>query len=675
MQSEKLERIKYLVERLNEASKAYYAEDREIMSNFEYDALYDELQALEQETGMVLANSPTVSVGYEAVDELPKERHETPMLSLGKTKDREELQNWLQGNPAVLSWKLDGLTIVLSYHAGKLAKAVTRGNGEIGEVITNNAKTFVNLPMTIPYTGDLVLRGEAVISYTDFEKINSEIEDVDAKYKNPRNLCSGSVRQLNNEITAKRSVRFYAFSLVSAKGSETVGDGASAVEEVSRNGAEPDFGNSRMAEYEFLKNQGFEVVEHYLVTEATIQDTIDLFAKKIETYDIPSDGLVMTYEDIAYGQSLGRTAKFPRHSIAFKWADELRETTLKEIEWSASRTGLINPVAIFEPVELEGTTVSRASVHNISILRGLKLGLGDRITVYKANMIIPQIAENLTGSNTVEIPCTCPVCGGATEIRKLNEVQSLYCTNASCAAKQVKSFTLFVSRDAMNIEGLSEATLEKFIDMGFISEFADLFHLDRYRDEIVAMEGFGEKSYNNLVASVNQARNTTLPRVIYALGIANIGVANAKMLCKHFGYDLEKMQNADVETLSSIEGVGEVIATAYVEYMQNPENIRKIAGLMKELQVEMPVVTAGSQTLEGLNFVITGSLNHFANRNDLKDLIEERGGKVIGSVSTKTTALINNDVTSNSSKNKKAKELGIPILSEEEFLTQYGITL
>jgi len=660
MQSEKVERIKYLVERLNEAAKAYYAEDREIMSNFEYDALYDELQALEQETGMVLANSPTVSVGYESVDELPKERHETPMLSLDKTKDREALQNWLQGNPAILSWKLDGLTIVLSYHAGKLAKAVTRGNGEIGEVITNNARTFVNLPMTIPYTGDLVLRGEAVISYSDFEKINAEIEDVDAKYKNPRNLCSGSVRQLNNEITAKRSVRFYAFSLVSAKGAD---------------GEEFDSHNSRMYEYDFLKSQGFEVVEHYLVTEENIQDTIDLFAKKIETYDIPSDGLVMTYEDIAYGQSLGRTAKFPRHSIAFKWADELRETTLKEIEWSASRTGLINPVAIFEPVELEGTTVSRASVHNISILRGLKLGLGDRITVYKANMIIPQIAENLTGSDTVEIPRHCPVCDGLTEIRQVNEVQSLYCTNPACAAKQVKAFTLFVSRDAMNMEGLSEATLEKFIDMGFLHEFADLFRLERYREQIVSMEGFGEKSYNNLIAGVNQARNTTLPRVIYALGISNIGVANAKVLCKYFAYDLEKMQTADVETLSSIEGVGEVIATAYVEYMRNPENIRKIAELMKELTVEIPVVEEGSQTLEGFSFVITGSLNHFANRNDLKDLIEEKGGKVIGSVSAKTTCLINNDVTSNSSKNKKAKELGIPILSEDEFLTQYGITL
>lgn len=652
MQSESLERIKYLVDTLNQAAKAYYAEDREIMSNLEYDTLYDELQKLEQKTGIVLTNSPTVSVGYEAVDELPKERHESPMLSLGKTKSREELLEWLQGNPAILSWKLDGLTIVLTYRDGKLAKAVTRGNGEIGEVITNNARTFKNIPLAIPFEGELVLRGEAVITYSDFERMNAEIEDVDARYKNPRNLCSGSVRQLNNEITAKRNVRFYAFSLVSAGGA--------------------DFHNSREAQFRFLQEQGFEVVEHYMVTEENILDTIALFEKKIESYDIPSDGLVLTYEDIEYGQSLGRTAKFPRHSIAFKWADELRETTLKEIEWSASRTGLINPVAIFEPVELEGTTVSRASVHNISILRSLRLGIGDRINVYKANMIIPQIAENLTGSDNVEIPKSCPVCGGATEIRQVNEVQSLYCTNERCAAKRIKAFTLFVSRDAMNIDGLSEATLEKFVDMGFIHEYADLYHLDKYKDAIVEMEGFGEKSYQNLIDSVNTSRNTTLPRVIYGLGIANIGVANAKMLCRYFEYDMERMQNADVETLSAIEGVGEVIASAFVEYMRDEDNLQKIARLMTELEVEVPVTAEVSQTLAGLNFVITGSLNHFANRNDLKDIIEAKGGKVTGSVTGKTTALINNDVTSTSSKNKKAKELGVPILSEEEFLEKYG---
>lgn len=657
MQSEKMKRIKYLVDTLNLASRAYYAEDREIMSNLEYDALYDELQKLENETGVILTNSPTVSVGFEAVDELPKERHEAPMLSLGKTKSREELKDWLQGNPALLSWKLDGLTVVLTYSDRKLAKAVTRGNGEIGEVITNNARTFRNIPLSIPFDGELVLRGEAVITYSDFERMNAEIEDAQNRYKNPRNLCSGSVRQLNNEITAKRNVRFYAFSLVSAKSAQGT----------------PDLHNSREAEFAFLQELGFEVVEHYRVTEENILDTISLFEEKVKTYDIPSDGLVLTYDDIAYGQSLGRTAKFPRHSIAFKWADELQETTLKEIEWSASRTGLINPVAIFEPVELEGTTVSRASVHNISILRGLKLGIGDRILVYKANMIIPQIAENLTGSDNLEIPRVCPVCGGPTEIRQVNEVQSLYCTNEKCAAKRIKAFTLFVSRDAMNIDGLSEATLEKFVDMGFIQEYADLYHLDRHRDAIVGMEGFGEKSYAKLTESINASRNTTLPRVIYALGIANIGVANAKMLCRFFEYDMERMQKTDVETLSAIEGVGEVIATAFVEYMRDEDNLQKIAHLMAELQVEVPVVEEGSQTMSGLSFVITGSLNSFANRNDLKDLIEGKGGKVTGSVTSKTTALINNDVTSSSSKNKKAKELGVPILSEEEFLKEYNL--
>jgi len=651
MQSEKIERIKYLVETLNRASKAYYAQDREIMSNQEYDRLYDELQALEQETGVVITGSPTVSVGYEAVDELPKERHESPMLSLDKTKSREELRDWLEGHAAVLSWKLDGLTIVLTYRGGKLVKAVTRGNGEIGEVITNNAKTFVNLPLMISFTGELVLRGEAVISYSDFEKINQGIEDVEAKYKNPRNLCSGSVRQLNNEITARRNVRFYAFSLVSAE--------------------EADFGNSREAQFSFLEEQGFQVVEHYLVTEENILDTVEQFEKKIETQDIPSDGLVLTYEDIAYGQSLGRTAKFPRHSIAFKWADELRESVLKEIEWSASRTGLINPVAVFEPVELEGTTVSRASVHNISILRGLRLGIGDRITVYKANMIIPQIAENLTCSDTVEIPKVCPVCGGPTQIRQVNEVQSLYCTNEKCAAKQIKAFTLFVSRDAMNIDGLSEATLEKFVDMGFLHEFADLFHLDRYREQIVELEGFGEKSYQNLADSIDRARETTLPRVIYGLGIANIGAANAKMLCRYFGHDLKRMQAADVETLSAIDGVGDVIAAAFVNYMQDADNLRKIENLMAELQIEVPKVEEGSQTLSGMSFVITGSLRHFAGRSDLKDLIEQKGGKVTGSVTGKTTCLINNDTASASAKNRKAKELGIPVISEEDFMARY----
>ncbi|MBO5473181.1 MAG: NAD-dependent DNA ligase LigA [Lachnospiraceae bacterium] len=651
MDDNKMNRMKELVATLCSASKAYYAQDMEIISNLEYDRLYDELVRLEKETGVTLANSPTLHVGYEAVEELPKERHEKPMLSLAKTKSREELQEWLNGKTALLSWKLDGLTIVLTYYAGKLAKAVTRGNGEVGEVITNNARVFQNVPLSIPYQGELILRGEAVISYSDFEKINREIEDVEAKYKNPRNLCSGSVRQLNNEITAHRNVNFYAFSLVRADGVE--------------------FRNSREEQFAFLSRQGFDVVEYRKVTPDTIMDAIHYFEKKIETYDIPSDGLVLTYEDISYGQSLGRTAKFPRDSIAFKWADELRETVLTDMEWSASRTGLINPVAIFEPVELEGTTVSRASVHNISIVRGLKLGIGDHITVYKANMIIPQIAENLTMSDTLEIPQICPVCKGPTQIRQVNEVQSLYCGNPACDAKKIKSFTLFVSRDAMNVDGLSESTLEKFLAKGFLHEFADLFKLARYEQEIIQMEGFGEKSYQKLMESIERSRNTTLPRVIYGLGIENIGVANARMLCRHFQYDLEALRNADLEELGAIDGIGEVIAASIHSFFRNEERMEQLKRLMQEITVAQETIEEGSQTLAGMNFVITGSLEHYENRNALKEEIEARGGKVTGSVTGKTACLINNDTASMSSKNKKAKELGIRIVSEEEFMREY----
>lgn len=653
---DQIAKMKELIGRLQEAAKAYYAEDREIMSNYEYDALYDELAALEKETGMTLAGSPTVTVGYEAVEELPKERHESPMLSLAKTKEREELKDWLQGKDAILSWKLDGLTIVLTYIEGKLAKAVTRGNGEVGEVITNNARTFTNLPLQIPFQGELVLRGEAVITYSDFEKINEEIPETEAKYKNPRNLCSGSVRQLNNEITAKRKVRFIAFSLVTCKPGKTEGE------------QQPDFENSRENQLAFLRNQGFEVVESKKVDEHTILDAIEYFAKKIETYDVPSDGLVLAYCDLEYGKSLGRTSKFPRDSIAFKWADEIRETTLKEIEWSPSRTGLINPVAIFEPVELEGTTVSRASVHNISIMKGLELGIGDRISVYKANMIIPQIAENLTRSGVKDIPEKCPACGGKTHIQKVNEVEVLTCTNEECQAKKIKSFTLFVSRDALNIDGLSEATLEKFIGKGFIHSFSDIFHLDRYKDEITRMEGFGEKSYNNLAESIEKARSTTLPRLIYGLGIAGIGLANAKVICRYYDYEIEAMQKADKEELSEIDGIGEVLGEAFSSYFAKEENRKQLEELLKELKIEKQPANSAEQNLAGMVFVITGSLEHFANRNEMKELIEERGGKVTGSVTGKTTYLINNDISSNSGKNKKAKELEIPIISEEDFL-------
>ncbi len=647
----KIQQMKELVELLNRAGKAYYQEDREIMSNLEYDRLYDQLENLEKETGTVLANSPTVNVGYEVLEQLPKEEHESPMLSLDKTKDREVLREFMGEHKTLLSWKLDGLTIVLTYEEGELVKAVTRGNGVVGEVITNNARVFENIPLKISYKGRLVLRGEAIITYSDFEKINAAIEDVDARYKNPRNLCSGSVRQLNSEITAGRHVKFFAFSLVSAQ--------------------DVDFHNSREEQFMWLKNQGFDTVEYRAVTGKTLDGAMEYFGKAVETNDFPSDGLVALYDDIAYGDSLGRTAKFPRNAFAFKWADEIKETTLVEMEWSPSRTGLINPVAIFEPVELEGTTVSRASVHNISIVKELALGIGDTIRVYKANMIIPQIEENITRSGSLVIPDHCPACGEEAKIRCENEVEALYCTNPECPAKKIKAFTLFTSRDAMNIDGLSEATLEKFIAKGFIHEFADVFEIEKYRDEIVTMEGFGEKSFQNLLESIEKAKDTTLPKVIYSLGIANIGLANAKVICRHFDNDIEKIRCADVEEISAIDSIGPVIAGNLSAYFKNEENNRKLSRLLSCLRIRQEE-TAGEQILAGLNFVITGSVEHFANRGEVKELIESLGGKVTGSVTGKTNYLINNDKASNSSKNKKAKELGIPILSEEDFLQLAG---
>ena len=648
IQQSKMDRIKELVELLNKAGKSYYSEGRELMSNYEYDALYDELGMLEKETGYILSNSPTVNVGYEVLSELPKERHESPMLSLDKTKSPEALAEWLGSQKGLLSWKLDGLTIVLTYDNGQLQKAVTRGNGEVGEIITNNARVFKNVPVTIPFKGKLVLRGEAIITYSDFERINEQIPEADAKYKNPRNLCSGSVRQLNNEITAQRNVHFFAFTLVSAQ--------------------DVDFDNSRQRQFEWLKDQGFSVVEYKMVTKDTILDTIEWFEKTIVTNDFPSDGLVILYDDIAYGDSLGRTAKFPRNAMAFKWTDETAETTLREIEWSASRTGLINPVAVFDPVELEGTQVSRASVHNISIVESLKLGIGDRIKVFKANMIIPQIAENLTQSGNLEIPEVCPVCGGKTQIKQVNDVKTLYCINEDCQAKHVKSFAHFVSRDALNIDGLSEATLEKFIQHGFLKNFCDLYHLEKFRDEIIALDGFGEKSYENLLTSVENSRNTTLPKFIYGLGIANVGLSNAKMIVQALGNDIEKIIHAGRQELEKIDGVGADIADTFASYFENEKNKEEFYKLLQEMHIEKAPDNQNNQILTGKVFVITGSLEHFENRNQLKERIEQLGGRVTGSVTGKTSYLINNDSHSTSSKNKTAAKLGVPVITENEFL-------
>ncbi|MDY4833998.1 MAG: NAD-dependent DNA ligase LigA [Frisingicoccus sp.] len=640
--------MRELVKELNLASRAYYQESREIMTNYEYDKRYDRLLELEKMTGVTLADSPSIHVGYEVLSDLPKENHESPMLSLDKTKDVQALKSWIGSHTGLLSWKLDGLTIVLTYREGELFKAVTRGNGITGEVITNNAKVFKNIPHRIPYRGELVLRGEAVIKYSDFEKINASIDSVDAKYKNPRNLCSGSVRQLNNEITSKRSVFFFAFTLVKQN---------------------PDIEtNSRKEQMEWLQSQGFETVEYKIVNKENIEDTVLWFSEHIETNDLPSDGLVLTFDDIAYSRSLGATAKFPRDSIAFKWADETEKTHLLEVEWSASRTGLINPVAIFEPVQLEGTTVSRASIHNVSIVESLQLGLGDELMVYKANMIIPQISENLTRSGTLEIPSLCPVCHQPTKILKVNDVKVLTCPNPECEAKHIKRLTLFVSRDAFNIEGLSEATLEKFVQKGFIQSLEDIFHLDRYKDEIIAMEGMGEKSYTNLIQAIEKSKKIPTARFIYSLGISGVGLSNAKLICRYFKDDIQAIMSASEEDMTAIEGIGPVIARNFEAFFSNEKSRKEADALLGEIQLEKEEISEDSKIFEGKTFVITGSVHHFSNRNALKSLIESKGGKVAGSVSSKTHYLINNDAESTSSKNKKARELGIPILTEDDFL-------
>lgn len=643
--------IQEKIELLNKASRAYYQESREIMSNLEYDRLYDELEALEKETGIIMAQSPTRNVGYEVLSDLPKERHPSPMLSLDKTKDPGELARWLGDQKGLLSWKIDGLTIVLTYRGGQLSKAVTRGNGEVGEVITPNAGFFKNLPVRIPFQGELVLRGEACIRYSDFERINETIEEADARYKNPRNLCSGSVRQLNTRVTAQRNVHFYAFSLVSAQGLEM---------------------ETRQEQFRWLARQGFDVVEHKLVDRETVREEINWFSEHVQASDIPSDGLVLIFDDIAYGASLGATSKFPRDSIAFKWKDEISETTLREIEWSASRTGLINPVAIFDPVQLEGTTVSRASVHNVSIVKELCLGIGDRIQVYKANMIIPQIAENLTKSRALAIPQECPVCKGKAEIKKDRDVEVLYCINPQCPAKQIKSLTHFVSRNAMNIDGLSEATLEKLVAKGYIKELADLFRLKRYRNEITVMEGFGQKSFENLMNALEAARNTTPDRLLYSLGIPGIGAANARTIAKAFKNSWTRMEKASEEELIAIDGIGEVMAAGYAAFFAREENQRIVRDLLEQLQLDESFEETEEQPFAGKTFVITGSLTHYANRDALKAVIEAGGGKAAGSVSKKTDYLINNDIQSGSSKNKKAKELGIPIITEEAFIDMLG---
>ena len=648
---DKKRRIDELIETLNEASAAYYDEASEIMSNYEYDALYDELESLENETGYTPLNSPTKNVGYTVQSELPKERHRSRMLSLDKTKSREELAAWLGDHEGLLSWKLDGLTVVLTYEGGELVKAVTRGNGDIGEVITPNARVFVNVPKHIPYKGHAVIRGEAVITYEEFDRINEAIDDADAKYKNPRNLCSGSVRQLNSKITAERNVRFYAFTLSEADG--------------------VDYEGLRSNQMKWMAEQGFDVVEYVKVDNKSIFEAIDNYAERVHSFEIPSDGLVLTLEDLEYAATLGTTAKFPRDSLAFKWADQQAETILREIEWSPSRTGLLNPIAIFDPVELEGTTVKRASVHNLNIMETLKLGIGDTITVYKANMIIPQIGDNLTKSGNIELPSHCPVCDGTTEIKLMTGTKVLTCTNPNCLAKQVKRFSLFVSRDALNIEGLSEQTLLKFIGLGYIKSFADIFRLESHRDEIVELDGFGKKSYDKLSSSIEKARHTVPTRILVALGIPGVGVTTAAQIARACENKWAKISSLSYDELIAINGIGEVMARDYESFFADEHNKSVVLDLVGELDIDESYEKAG-EALSGEIFVITGSLEHYKSRPELKKEIEAQGGKVAGSVSKNTSYLVTNNPESGSSKNKAAAELGVKIITEDEIRTMLG---
>lgn len=646
MREKQLKRMQELVPLLSSAARIYEQEDREIMSNQEYDKLYDELAKIEQETGVVLAGSVTHKVGYEVLSSLPKVRHSQRILSLDKTKEPSKLSSFLGDHKGLLSWKLDGLTIVLTYENGELTQALTRGNGEIGEDITSNAKTFVNLPLKIEYKSPVTIRGEAIITYSEFEKINEHLPD-EEKYKNPRNLCSGSVRQLNSKITAERNVHFYAFTIVNG-GIET---------------------DSKREQLNWLNDQGFEVVEYKSVTSQTVEDNVKWFSENITKRDFASDGLVLTLDSISYSTLLGETAKFPRHSIAFKWEDEVKETKLLRVEWNTSRTGLINPVAIFEPVELEGTTVTRASVHNLSILEELELGIGDKVKIYKANMIIPQIAENLTRSNDIEIPTNCLVCNGETQIRAIKDAKALYCTNANCEAQRLQAFVHFVGRDAMNIQGFSEASIEKFLNEGFIYDFVSLYYLKEHEDKIKILPGFGQKSYENIINSIETSRKVELPNFIYALGIQQVGLSNAKLICNYFEYDIERIMKANEEDFMCIAGIGPIIAHNINSYFKLEENRDLVNKLIKEMIFNIPSrQSLENSPIQGKTFVVTGEVTHFKNRKDLGAKIEELGGKVVGSVSSKTDYLINNDIESTSSKNKKAKELGVPIINEEEFL-------
>lgn len=651
-----LEKMHKLISLIDKYRNEYYNEDREEVDNKEYDRLKDELDELERKAGFVLSNSPSLKVGCEVTSKLPKYTFKKPMLSLSKTKEVSGLQQFLSDKDGILSWKMDGLTVVVAYNNGELVSAITRGNGEIGEVITQNAKHFRNLPLRIPYKGKLVLRGEAVMTYSDFERINKGlVTSGDELKKNPRNLCSGTVRSVDSSVTKNRGVYWYAFELVSA---------------------DCEIPNDIDKQFKWLNNNGFDTVQFMVVNSSNVVQAVMQFESIVESkkLDIPTDGLVLTYRDKKYGESLGVRAKSPRHSIAFKWEDEAVETKVIDIEWSPSRNGLITPVAIFEPVDIEGSTVSRASLHNVSIFAEKQLGYGDRIKVYKANMIIPQVLDNLDRTATCQIPGQCPCCGEPTVLHQdpKSGVYTLWCENSECAAKGTRSFEHFVARDAMNIDGVSTSTLNTLIECRIISDYASIYHINEHADEIINLEGFGYTSFMNIVNAVEKSRNVKPANLIYALGIPNIGLTTAKLICKHFGNDLVKTVTASYNDLINIDGIGDTIADSFTAYFADKNNAEAFVRLTKELNIIQEAVSNNTE-MNGITICVTGDVHIFKNRRAIKDIVENLGGKLTGSVSKSTSYLVTNDTTSGSRKNKAAQEYGIPILTEQQFIEKFNL--
>lgn len=660
----KVERIKELNQQLNQYRDSYYNNSVSEISDYEYDKLFDELKRLEEETNIVMANSPTHTVGYEVKSKLEKVKHSHPMLSLDKTKSVDELKKFAGSQDCLLTCKMDGLTVLLTYENGKLIQAETRGNGEIGEDITHNAKVFENIPLYIDYLGYLEVEGEAIITYSDFEKINSRLPE-DEKYKNPRNLATGSVRQLDNSIAAKRYVKFIVWKVQKIE------------DEIENN-------NSFLHRLLFAKQLGFDVVPLLTYSNNTsdkedCEEMIENLRKYAANKGFPIDGLVMTYNDILYGESLGVTDHHPKHSLAFKFYDDIYPTKLLDVEFTMGKTGILTPTAIFEPVEIDGTIVERASLHNLSIMNNLGIThKGQVVNVYKANAVIPQIdsveEDNVeVTDNNIIIPAeNCPICGADTKIVKDNNSEILVCSNPDCKGKFLGKLSHFVSKNAINIDGLSEQTLQKFIELGWVSNFQDIYRLINHNKDMAVLDGFGKRSTNKLITAIENSRKTTLDRFIYALSIPLIGRSTSKDIAKYCNNDINVFMKVMIENkahdfINSIDGFGDVMYKSLYDWWN--EYCLSFFELSKEFYFETTNENNNSSVdLLGKVFVITGGLNHYKNRDELIRTIEQLGGKVSGTVSKKTSYLINNDTKSKSGKNKKAIDLGIQIISEDEFI-------